>query len=447
MDITVVPRPVPATPDIAGLRTSDRPERLLGLFVLLAGLGGFLVWAAFAPIDSAAVAPGVVTVESSRKTVQHLEGGIVREILVHEGQRVEKDRILMRLDDVEARALLEIARGKFYARLAEEARLIAERDGADSVVFSDELLAVQSDPRVEDAIKGQQRSFQARHQAVTGEVDVLRQQIAQLEEQIRGLEGLTATETKRIGLYKEEVDALHKLFEKGLADKNRLREAERLMAEIEGDRAGHQSSIAAARVKIAETRVQITQVQRRFMSDDVVEQLRAAQTDLADLRERIRALENTLERTVIRAPAAGSVVGMKIHTVGGVLRAGDPILDLIPEDEPLIVEAQVQPNDIDRVSPGLSADIRFSAFNSRTTPTVPGVVLTISGDRLTDQKSGAPYYLARIEVTPDGMKTLRGLTLLPGMPADVMIKTGERTFFEYLIRPLTDRMALGLKEV
>jgi membrane fusion protein, epimerase transport system len=191
--------------------------------------------------------------------------------------------------------------------------------------------------------------------------------------------------------------------------------------------------------------LQIVQVQRRFMSE-VVEQLHTVQTDLFDLRERIRALEKTLERTMIRSPQSGSVVGMQIHTIGGVLRTGDPILDIIPEDEPLIVEAQVEPNDINRVAPGLEADIRFSAFNTRTTPTVPGIVQTVSADRLTDQKTGLPYFLARIQVTQEGMETLRGLTLLPGMPADVMIKTGERTFFEYLIRPLTDRLALGLKE-
>ena len=364
---------------------------------------------------------------------------------MREGDRVEQGSVLMRLDDTESRAQLEIVRGQFLAKRAEEARLIAERNGDESVTFPPDLLEMQEDPRVEEAITGQRRVFQARHQALTGEINVLEQRVGQLKEQIRGLEALSESKSKRIKLYQEEIAGLHKLFEKGLGDKSRLREWERLAAELEGERAEHQSSIAATRVQIGETELQIVQVQRRFTSE-VVEQLRAVQTDLFDLRERIRALEKTLERTMIRSPQSGSVVGMRIHTVGGVLRTGDPILDIIPEDEPLIVEAQVEPNDISRVAPGLEADIRFSAFNARTTPTVPGVVQTVSADRLTDQKTGMPYYLARIQVTQDGMETLRGLTLLPGMPADVMIKTGERTFFEYLIRPLTDRLALGLKE-
>ncbi|MBV5310682.1 HlyD family type I secretion periplasmic adaptor subunit [Chromatium okenii] len=445
MDINVIPKTLEPTPDTLSLRTSDGPERTLGLLILLAGVGGFGVWAAFAPIDSATVAPGVVTVESSRKTVQHMEGGIVSEILVREGDTVQKDQVLLRIDDTESRAQLEIARGKFLARRAEEARLIAERDNADKVVFPADLLEAQNDPRVEEAMKGQQRMFQARRQANAGEVDVLQQRIGQLEEQIRGLTGLVSSKEKRIGLYQEEIAGLKKLIERGLGEKSRLREWERLAAEIDGERVEHLSAIAATRVQIGETKLQIAQVRRVFLSD-VVEQLRAVQTDLSDLRERMRALEKALERTAVLAPSAGSIVGMRIHTIGGVLRSGDPILDIIPEGEPLIVEARVQPTDIDQVIPGLAAEIRFSAFNSRTTPTVFGTVLTISGDRLTDPSTGAPYYLARIQVTPEGMNTLRGLTLLPGMPADVMIKTGERTFFEYLIKPITDRLILGLKE-
>ena len=445
MDISVIPKTVASLPEVPELRTSDGPERLLGFLVLLVGLGGFLLWAALAPIDSAAVAPGVVTVESSRKTIQHLEGGIISEILVREGDRVEQGSVLMRLDDTESRAQLEIVRGQFLAKRAEEARLIAERNGDESVTFPPDLLEMQDDPRVEEAIMGQERVFKARYQALSGEVKVLEQRTGQLEEQIRGLEALSESKGKRLKLYQEEIAGLHKLFERGLGDKSRLREWERQAAELEGERADHQSSIAATRIQIGETKLQIVQVQRRFMSE-VVEQLHRVQTDLFDLRERIRALEKTLERTMIRAPESGSVVGMRIHTVGGVLRTGDPILDIIPEDEPLIVEAQVEPNDINRVAPGLEADIRFSAFNTRTTPTVPGIVQTVSADRLTDQKTGLPYFLARIQVTQEGMETLRGLTLLPGMPADVMIKTGERTFFEYLIRPVTDRLALGLKE-
>ena len=417
----------------------------MGLLVLLITFGGFGIWAATAPIDSAAVAPGVVTVESSRKTVQHLDGGVVREILVREGGRVHQGDLLLRLDDTEARAQFEIVRSQYLASRAEEARLIAERDDASDVVFPDELLAATADSRVDEAINGQRRVFQARRKALQGDIDVLTQRIGQFGEQIGGLQALMASKTKRIGLYQEEMDGLKTLFAKGMGDKSRLREWERLVAELEGERADHQASIAATRVQIGETELQITQVKSRFASD-VVEQLRTVQTKLSDARERMRALEKTLERTQVMAPVDGFIVGMKFHTVGGVIRPGDALLDIIPQDESLIVEAHVRPVDIDRVAPGLEADIRFNAFNARTTPTVPGRVLTISADRLIESTTDQPYYLARIQVTPDGKDALKGVTLLPGMPADVMIKLGQRTFFEYLIRPLTDRVARSFRE-
>ena len=198
-------------------------------------------------------------------------------------------------------------------------------------------------------------------------------------------------------------------------------------------------------MQIGETEIQAAQLKREFTSD-VVSELREVENKLADLRERIRALGKVLQRTEIRAPVAGAVVGTSIHTVGGVVRPGDHILDIVPEHDSLIVEAQVQPVDIDRVSPGLKADLRMSAFNSRTTPVIEGRVLTISADSLVDESSKSAYYLARIEVTPDGLATLKGRTLQAGMPVETMIKTGERTFFDYLMRPLTDRVARAFRE-
>lgn len=444
MDITVIPERVD-TPDVSQVPSRDGRERLIGLLLLVFAFGGFATWAALAPIDSAAVATGVVTVEGSRKTIQHRDGGIVAEILVREGDRVQEGDVLVRLDDTEPGAQLEIVRSQYIAQLAEEARLLAERDALPAPRFPPELKALADDPRVVDAIKGQRRVFEARREALEGEESMLGQRIAQLHEQIKGLEALIGTKDKRISLYREEIDGLLKLFDKKFGDKGRMRELERLEAELLGEQAEHRSAIAAARVQISETELEITQVRLRFASD-VVEQLRDVETQLLDHRERMRALTNTLERTVIRAPAAGSVVDMQVHTLGGVIRPGDKILDIIPENEPMIVEARVQPTDIDKVFPGLEADVRFSAFNASTTPTVPGQVMTVSADRFTDTQTGAPYYLTRIRITPEGMDSLHGLVLLPGMPADVMIKTGERTFFEYLIRPLTDRLTKSFRQ-
>jgi epimerase transport system membrane fusion protein len=443
-DVAQAPTAAPA-PSAASLRIDDRPERRFGLLVLLIAFGGFGVWSFFAPIDSAAVAPGVVAVETSRKTVQHFDGGFVDEILVTEGDQVEAGDLLVRLDDTDARAQLEIARGKYYSLLAEEARLIAERDGADHISFPPELTDRLEDPRVRDAIAGQERLFENRRTALQNEKEVLSQRIEQLREQIRGYEALSENWAHRADLYRQEIDALNKLFEKGFSDNSRLREYERLEAEVLGERSQHEASLAGAKVQIVETELQIVQLKRDF-DTEVAERLREVQPEIADLRERIQALTKTVERTEIRAPVSGSVVGLTVHTQGGIVEPRQKILSIVPKDAQLIIEAKVSPNDIDRVFPGLEAEIRFTAFNLADTPTVPGVVLTVSGDRLTDEATGQPYFLARIRVTQDGIESLQGRTLLPGMPADVMIKTGERTLFAYLAKPITDRLATAFRE-
>ncbi|MBK5930222.1 HlyD family type I secretion periplasmic adaptor subunit [Halochromatium salexigens] len=434
-------------PQTPAVPTTDRGARLLGLLILLLGLGGFLTWAALAPISSAAVAPGVVTVEGARKTVQHLDGGIVAEIFVREGDKVEADQLLVRLDDRETRAQLEMERGQLIALAAEEARLIAERDGLEQPQFPVRLFGgiKMDDPRLLMAQSGQKRVFEARRQAREGEISVLEQRIEQLQERIAGVEDVLEANKRRAKLYQEEIDALTSLFDRQLGDKSRLREAERQQAELLGEQAERRSTIASTRVQIGETELEIAQIKRRFVSE-VVEQLREVETELSDREERLRALSARLERTEIRSPASGAVVDLQTHTIGGVLRPGDKVLDLIPADEPLLIEARVSPTDIDQVFPGLEADIRFTAFNASTTPTVTGEVLTVSADRMTDQKTDQDYFLARVRVPPESLKELEDKTLLPGMPATVMIKTGERTFFEYLIRPISDRISVAFRE-
>ncbi|MEA3639607.1 MAG: HlyD family type I secretion periplasmic adaptor subunit [Lamprobacter sp.] len=427
--------------------TTDRGARLLGLLILLIGLGGFLIWAALAPISSAAVAPGVVTVEGARKTVQHLDGGIVADILVREGDKVDADQLLVRLDDRETRAQLEMERGQLIALAAEEARLVAERDGLEQPEFPVRLFGGigMDDPRLLMAQAGQKRVFEARREAREGEISVLEQRIEQLQERIAGVEAVLEANKRRAKLYQEEIDALTSLFDRQLGDKSRLREAERQQAELLGEQAERRSTIASTRVQIVETELEIAQIKRRFVSE-VVEQLRKVETELSDREERLRALSARLERTEVRSPASGAVVDLQTHTIGGVLRPGDKVLDLIPTDEPLLIEARVSPTDIDQVFPGLEADIRFTAFNASTTPTLIGQVLTVSADRMTDQKTDQDYFLARVQVPPESLEQLEDKTLLPGMPATVMIKTGERTFFEYLIRPISDRISVAFRE-
>jgi membrane fusion protein, epimerase transport system len=435
----------PRRPPAATLRTDDRPQRRFGILVLLVSFGGFAAWSALAPIGSAAVAPGVVTVESARKTVQNLAGGFVEEILVREGDQVSAGQLLVRLDDTESKAQLEMARGSYLALIAEEARLIAERDGNEAIRFPPDLLSLEEDARAKEAMAVQQRLFQSRRTALKGEKDVQTQRIEQLEEQIKGYEGLIASKEERSRLYDTEIKSMNKLFQKGFSDNSKLREWERLGAELDGEKSQHQSEIASARLRITETELQILQLERNF-NTEVATRLQEVQPQIADQRERIRALGKTLERTDIRAPVAGAVVGLTVHTEGGVIKPGQDILGIVPQGDSLIVEAHVPPNDIDRVAPGLRADIRFTAFNVRTTPTVSGRVLTVSGDRIDDPSTHQPYYLARIQVPEEAMAKLQHISLVPGMSATVMINTGEQTLFGYLIKPITDRLATALRE-
>jgi epimerase transport system membrane fusion protein len=425
------------------LDLSDRTPRLIGLLILFVTFGMFGTWAAVAPLDSAALAPGVVTVKTYRKTVQHLEGGIVKEIHVRDGDQVEAGDVLLVLDDTQARAELGIVRGQLIATLAQEARLKAERDGLSEIVFPSSF--EMDDPRVKEAVLSESQVFRARMNSHLGEIGVLEQRMAQIDEQVRGLEAVIRSKDELMRSYRAEVRDLSELLSDGFVDKQRLRDLERRVSELEGEMADNRSSIAQAKMRRGETELQILQLKKDFHTE-VVNQLSEVQSKLFDLRERERALTDRVERTVVRAPDSGMVLGMKVHTVGGVVRAGEPVLDIVPAASDLIVEAQVSPIDIDRVTVGMPADIRFSAFKQATTPVIEGVVTHISADRLTDEQTGMPYYLARVELTEKGREQLGDLLLVPGMPAEVLINTGERTLLEYLIQPATNALARSFIE-
>lgn len=444
---------LPATPlDSRGerpqlaVKSNDRAIIRLGLWVLLLAFGVFGTWAAVAQLDGATVAHGLVTVESYRKTVQHLEGGIVREIRVRDGDRVQEGDTLLLLEDTRPRAEMEVTRTRYYAALAHEARLVAERDGLDAIRFPAELEdAAQSDPRAAEAIRVQRQTFEARRATHRGEVALLEQRVEQLNSKIEGLSALLASQEQLESSLAEEAADFRRLFEKGLGDKQRVRQLEREAAEARGEAGEHRASIASTRLQIGETRQQILQLEKERHSQ-IVQEHKDVQEEVFNLREGLLALEDTVERTVVRAPASGTVMGLGVHTIGGVIKAGTPILDIVPQGEPLVVEAQVSPIDIDKVEPGLPTDIRFSAFASRYTPVVEGRVLTVSADRFEDSDSGSGYYLARVQVLPEGMDKLRGLTLYPGMPAEVLIKTGERTLLSYLVQPMSNAFARAFRE-
>ncbi|MCG8611392.1 MAG: HlyD family type I secretion periplasmic adaptor subunit [Pseudomonadales bacterium] len=426
------------------VETNDRIFRIIGLVIVGITFGLFGGWAAFAPLDSAALAPGVVTVESYRKTVQHLEGGIVREIQVRDGDMVEKGDVLLVLDDTQAKAQLGILNGQFITQKSMEARLLSERDGLAKISYPDVLMTMD-DARVMDAKHGQDQVFTARKRAHEGEIAVLKQRIEQLKKEIVGVSAVQSAKKELVKSYDEEVADYRELVGQGLAEKQRLRELERNSARLKGEIAENVANIARIETRIGETELQILQLQKEFQTE-VVNQLGEVQATLFDVTERMAAVKDTVARTTISAPESGRVLGLSVHTIGGVIAAGTPILDIVPQSEELIVEAQVSPIDIDRVEPDMLAEVRFSAFKSGTTPTVEGRVINISGDRLVDEKSGVPYYLARVRLTPESREKLGSLQLLPGMPAEVLINTGARTLWQYIVQPITDAFAVSLIE-
>ncbi len=428
----------PAQPQI-----NDRPIRRIGYLILFLTFGLFGSWAVLAPLDSAALAPGVVTVKSYRKTVQHLEGGIVKALHVRDGDVVQAGDLLIELDGSQTLAELEMLRSQLIAIRAMESRLLAERDDHPSVTFA--TSPESSDPRVIEARENERRIFVARRTARLGEIGVLDKRRVQLNEQIRGLQAVIASKQELADSYQEEIGDLRALLKEGFVDKQRLREQERSMSRLNSEVAELKSSIAQSHLQIGETELQIAQLQKNFVTE-VVNQLAEVQTQAFDLSERLSAAQDRANRIQIRAPESGMVLGMKVHTVGGVISQGTPLLDIVPASEELIVEVQIAPTDIDRIAPGKLADIRFSAFNSATTPVIEGQLIHVSADRLINEQTGAPYYLGRVALTAQGRQDLGNLMLVPGMPAEVLINTGARTLFSYLTQPASNAFARSLIE-
>jgi epimerase transport system membrane fusion protein len=428
----------PATSAPASLA---RPVRI-GLVLLLVVFGVFGTWAAVAPLEEAAHAPGRVTVASYSKTVQHFEGGIVAEILVGNGDRVTAGQPLLRLEETQSLAQLGMQKGQFVALRVREARLIAERDGLKAVVYPAELS--KADPETREEMDAQNGIFKARKAAKQASGEVLEQRIEQLRSKIAGLKALKESKEKLAGSYAEELEDTQALLSQGFSDKNRLRELERAFATYTGEAADLAAQISSAEMQIGETRLEIIRLEREFQNE-VVKELAETQTAIGNVAERIRALEDVVARTTIRAPVAGLVNGLQVHTVGGVIGSGTRILDIVPEHDDFIIEARISPTDIDRVALNQEVTIRFSEFG-RQAPRTSGRVIHLSADSYVDEVTKHPYYLARIGVTPEGIKDLEGLQLVPGMPAEVFIATGSRTFLEYLFKPITNVLARSFIE-
>jgi membrane fusion protein, type I secretion system len=416
-----------------------------GMLYVVVGLLGFLLWAALAPLTSAAVAPGIVVADSRNKTIQHLEGGIISEILVHEGDQVSAGQVLARLNSASTDASLGRVRSARIAALAEEARLIAERDDTDSIAFPAELTGRETGTEALDAIKSQSSLFESHRTTRTSEEGIIDQRIAQSEEEIRGIEAQIASEDTQITLIGDEIADIQILVKKGLERKPRLRALERSAADLEGQRGQHSAEIARARQTIAEMQEHRVNQRSRHI-DEVDSQLHDVRLKLADLAQQMIAASDASRRLEVKAPVSGKIVSIFHETPGGVLKPGETIMELLPDQDQLVIEAQVRPEDINAVLPDQKVRVRLTAYSQRRTPSLEGRVTELSPDRINDDRGRKAHYLARITVSATELAARQDLKLYPGMPAVAYIETGQESLLSYLLTPLFNGIERGLRE-
>jgi HlyD family secretion protein len=431
-----------------GNKTMDRSLRghlLAGLSVLALLGGGMGGWAATAQLSGAVVAPGMVVVDSHVKKVQHPTGGVVGDIRVRDGDRVNAGDLVVRLDETITRANLAVVTKGLDELSARQGRLEAERDGLPMIKVRPELQARSSDTEIASLIMGEQSLFRLRREAREGLRAQLKQQIGQLNEQIIGLEEQAGAKADEIKLIQSELEGVRELWRKNLVPITRLTQLEREATRLRGERGQLIASVAQARGRISETDLQIIQIDQELRSE-VAAELREIQAKAAELVEKRVAAEDQLKRIDIRAPQAGVVHQLAVHTVGGVIAAGDPLMLIVPEADDLSIEVKIEPQDIDQMKIGQEAVLRLSAFNQRTTPEIQGRISRIAADLTQDQKTGAAFYTARIETSEVELERLKDLKLVPGMPVEAFVQTGERTALSYLVKPLSDQLSRAWRE-
>jgi len=406
---------------------------------------GFGTWSMFAPLESAAMAPGTVVSESSRKTVQHLEGGIIRSIRVKDGDAVVAGQTLIELDDTKPRTTLAAIENQLFDIEAREARLSAERDGAAAITFPETLLSRHDIKAAAQAMAGQQRIFETRRTLQASKTTAIRERIAQVNEEITGYDAEEKAARRRIALIEEEIEGVKILVAKGLERKPHLLQLERDLAEIQGHRGDTIAQIARAKETIAESEVNILSLQNDAQKE-TADGLRETQTKRHELEEQAQAARDVLARTEVKSPENGIVTDLKVHTAGGVVNPGEPLLDLVPRADRLVVEVQVRPEDIDRVREGLPAQVRLLPYKQRRTPPVDAVVTYVSADRLLDKKTNQPYFSARLRVDETELASLKDVTMIPGMPTEAMIKTGESTVALYALSPILESFHRAFRE-
>lgn len=424
---------LPTTLRAADTPVSDsaRGSIRAGLIILALFFGGFGGWAAVAPLNAAVVGEAVVKVEGNRKSVQHLDGGVVKELRVREGESVAAGDVLMVLDDTNARAELDVLVQQVVNLKAMQARLMAERDGAAEIAFPPEL----TEAVAAAAMDNQRREFVSRRDAITGETGILNERRSQLSAQITGNEAQVAALRDQLASVLEERSKLQKLYDQGLIEQPRLLQLDRTAKSLEGQIATVDGTIAASQRAIEENAQQVLQLSRDRQAE-VTRQLSEVQSKLLDLAPRQHAAATALERLEVRSPYGGRVVDLAVFSVGGVIGRGERLLDIVPAAPTLVVEARIRVEDIADIQPGMQAEVHFTSYKQRITPLIHGTVADISADRLTDERTQVPYYVAHVSVDADELAASPEIQLYPGMPATVMITTKQRTALDYLVGPL-----------
>jgi HlyD family secretion protein len=436
---------VPATPpSVKEMGFSG--SLVIGAILIAVFIGGFGAWAALAPLQSAAIAHGEVIVEGYRRTVDHLEGGIVKEILVTDGRRVETGTPLIRLDDTQAKANMQLLQKRWQDNSALAARLKAEQSEAAAIAFPPWLLEeAKTDENAASVIETQQTIFQSRADTIASQISMLDRRTAQFQEEIIGLHAEIDAIDQEMVHIRAELGDVNALVEQGLARRERLYSLQRQMAVTLGRRGRNIADIARANQSISENKLRIEAIKTEAR-ETAIRELRDVQVELADISERMLAARDVLQRTTITAPTAGIVLNSTVHTSGAVVRPGEPLMEIVPNNEQLVIQARLDPIDIDVVKAQLPARVRLTALSARTTPELEAWVERVSADRLVDEKTGAVYYEARVRLLQDEVKRLDGKELFPGMPVEVMIATGDTTLLEYLVQPITDLMRRGFTE-
>ena len=436
------------TADAGGLRASSDTSAVAktGLWVLGLGFGGFLLWAGLAPLDEGVPTQGMVTLDTKRKTVQHLSGGIVKEVLVHEGQQVKEGDPLLRLDGAVAKANYEAVRQRYLGYRAMQSRLFAEQAGQNAIDFHPDVKAAMNDPLIKQQVSTQQQLIQARRAALAADLQGIEESVQGLKEQLGSYQNILVQRRSQLSLLTEELNNTRGMVKEGYAPRNRQLELERMVAESNAaiaDLNGNSLRVQRQVAELTQRSMARKQEYRKEVETQLAEVTREVQSDA----EKFVAVSADLDRMEIKAPASGQVVGLTVQTVGAVLQPGQKLLDVVPDSQTLLLEAHIPPHLIDKVQAGLSTDVRFNAFAHSPQLVVEGKVLSVSGDLLSDPAQPQfSYFLARVQVTPEGMKTLGKRQMQPGMPAEIVIKTGERSMLTYLLHPLLKRMASSMKE-